>query len=65
MAKKKSILRENFRQEAVAFCQEKIAHIGENVGMLFETFFSNKNDDPELLMDVVVRWIKNPPARPF
>lgn len=30
---------------------------GENVGLSFYAFFSNKNDDPELLMEMAKWWI--------
>ena len=31
---------------------------GENVGLSFYAFFTNKNDNPKLLMDVAKWWIK-------
>lgn len=30
---------------------------GSNVGLSFYAFFANKNDDPELLMEVAHWWI--------
>ncbi len=30
---------------------------GENVGLSFYAFFSNKNNDPELLMEMAKWWI--------
>ncbi|MXG35249.1 hypothetical protein GRW62_24845 [Escherichia coli] len=38
-------------------CDSKIASKGSNVGLSFYAFFANKNDDPELLMEVAHWWI--------
>lgn len=38
-------------------CEAKIAVKGNDVGVSFYAFFSNKNDDPELLMEVAQWWI--------
>lgn len=35
----------------------KIAAKGDDVGVSFYAFFANKNDDPELLMEVAQWWI--------
>jgi len=51
-------MRQTFRDKAVAVCNEKIAKKGETVGLSFYAFFSNRNDDPELLMEVAEWWIK-------
>ncbi len=40
-----------------AICDAKIAAKGENVGLSFYAFFANKNDNPELLMQVAQWWI--------
>jgi len=42
----------------IKVCDEKIAKKGENVGLSFYAFFANKNDNPELLMEVAEWWIK-------
>jgi hypothetical protein len=42
----------------IEVCDKKIATKGENVGISFYAFFKNKNDDPELLMEVATWWIK-------
>lgn len=39
-------------------CDKKIEAKGENVGLSFYAFFANKNDNPELLMEVATWWIK-------
>ena len=36
----------------------QIAKKGPNVGLSFYAFFSNKNDNPVLLMQVAESWIK-------
>lgn len=38
-------------------CEAKIAAKGQDVGVSFYAFFANKNDDPELLMEVAEWWI--------
>ena len=38
-------------------CEDKIAAKGPNVGLSFYAFFKNKNDNPELLMEVAQWWI--------
>ena len=47
-----------FRQKAITTCSEKIAKKGEGVGLSFYAFFKNRNDDPELLMQVATWWIQ-------
>jgi len=51
-------MRPSLRQKVIAICDEKIAKKGEVVGLSFYAFFSNKNDDPELLMEAAEWWIK-------
>jgi len=41
----------------IQVCDAKIASKGENVGLSFYAFFKNKNDNPELLMEVAQWWI--------
>jgi len=48
----------NLKQKIIAVCNEKIAKKGTNVGLSFYAFFSNKNDNPELLMEAAEWWIK-------
>ena len=44
-------------QKIIAVCNEKIDKKGDNVGLSFYAFFSNKNDNPTLLMEVAEWWI--------
>ena len=50
-------MRESFQQKIIEVCNKKIETKGSNVGLSFYAFFSNKNDDPELLMEVAKWWI--------
>jgi hypothetical protein len=47
-----------FRNHAIAICEDKINKKGPNVGLSFYAFFKNKNDQPELLMEVATWWIE-------
>ena len=47
-----------FREKIIRICNEKIEKKGENVGLSFYAFFSNKNTDPDLLMQMAKWWIK-------
>ncbi len=51
-------MRPNLRKKAIAVCDKKIAQKGEAVGLSFYAFFANKNDNPELLMEAAIWWIK-------
>jgi len=51
-------MRISLRQKIVQVCERKISEKGENVGLSFYAFFSNKNDDPELLMEAAKWWIE-------
>lgn len=46
------------RQNIVEVCDKKISTKGDDVGLSFYAFFSNKNDNPDLLMEVATWWIK-------
>jgi len=50
-------LRESFKKKIIEVCKKKIEAKGSNVGLFFYAFFANKNDDPELLMEVAKWWI--------
>lgn len=50
-------MRKELRQKAISVCNKKIEQKGEDVGISFYAFFKNKNDDPELLMEVATWWI--------
>ncbi len=45
------------RERIIEVCNKKILSKGENVGLSFYAFFKNKNDTPELLMEVATWWI--------
>lgn len=46
------------RDKILAVCEKKIAQKGSDVGLSFYAFFANKNDNPELLMEVATWWIQ-------
>lgn len=46
------------QQKIIRVCSEKIKKKGVNVGLSFYAFFSNKNENPELLMELAEWWIK-------
>jgi hypothetical protein len=50
-------MNKKMQQKIINFCDEKIKKKGANVGLSFYAFFSNKNDNPELLMEVAEWWI--------
>lgn len=50
-------MNEALRKKILQVCEKKIAEKGENVGLSFYAFFANKNDNPELLMEVATWWI--------
>lgn len=46
------------KEKIIQICDEKIAKKGETVGLSFYAFFTNKNDDPESLMQIATWWIQ-------
>ncbi len=50
-------MNKGIRLKIIEVCDNKIAAKGENVGLSFYAFFKNKNDNPELLMEVAEWWI--------
>ena len=50
-------MRESFKRKMIEVCNKKIETKGSNVGLSFYAFFANKNNDPELLMEVAQWWI--------
>ncbi|WP_227732524.1 DUF6500 family protein [Yersinia proxima] len=50
-------MRAEMKEKIIRTCEAKIAAKGGNVGLSFYAFFANKNDDPELLMEVAHWWI--------
>jgi Family of unknown function (DUF6500) len=51
-------MRDILKQRIIDVCAQKIEKKGPNVGISFYAFFSNKNDDPQLLMEAAEWWIK-------
>lgn len=51
-------MRQDLRKKVINVCEKKIIAKGESVGVSFYAFFANRNDDPELLMEVATWWIK-------
>lgn len=52
------MIRDSFKEKIIQVCDSKISKSGENVGLSFYAFFANKNDNPELLMEVARWWIE-------
>ena len=50
-------MNEIIRKKIIDICNEKIDKKGENVGLSFYAFFENKNNNPQLLMEVAKWWI--------
>lgn len=50
-------MRESLKQKIIEVCERKIEQKGENVGLSFYAFFTNNNDNPELLMEAAEWWI--------
>lgn len=50
-------VRAGMKEKIIRTCEAKIVTKGSNVGLSFYAFFANKNDDPELLMEVAHWWI--------
>ncbi len=48
---------DTLKQKIVNVCNDKIKQKGESVGLSFYAFFSNKNDNPTLLMEAATWWI--------
>ena len=51
-------MRQSLREKILEVCNKKIESKGENVGVSFYAFFSNRNDDPALLLEAAVWWIQ-------
>ncbi|MGL4476211.1 MAG: DUF6500 family protein [Shewanella sp.] len=51
-------MRKELRQKIIQVCDQKIAMKGLDVGVSFYTFFKNKNDEPEVLMEVARWWVE-------
>jgi hypothetical protein len=51
-------MNKELKSNIIDICNEKINSKGTNVGLSFYAFFANKNDTPDLLMQVATWWIK-------
>ena len=51
-------MNKEIKEKIIQVCNEKIAKKGKNVGLSFYAFFKNKNDNPELLMEVAKWWVE-------
>lgn len=51
-------MRAILRTKIIEICDKKIEMKGVDVGVSFYAFFSNKNETPELLMEVATWWIQ-------
>ena len=49
---------QSLQEKIIQVCDDKIAKKGTNVGLSFYAFFSNQNDNPELLFEAATWWIK-------
>ncbi len=47
----------SIQEKIIQVCDEKIEKKGENVGLSFYAFFANRNDNPELLIEVAEWWV--------
>ncbi len=50
-------MRETLKKKIIQVCNNKIESKGPEVGLSFYAFFTNKNDNPELLMEAAKWWI--------
>ncbi|WP_328284520.1 DUF6500 family protein [Vreelandella venusta] len=51
-------LRKELREILIEVCDRKIDQKGSEVGLSFYAFFKNKNDQPEVLMEVARWWVE-------
>ena len=51
-------MKTSIKKKIIEVCDKKIEMKGANGGLSFYAFFANKNDDPELLMEVATWWIE-------
>lgn len=51
-------MRAILKDRIIQVCENKLETRGPGVGLSFYTFFGNKNDEPELLMEVATWWIE-------
>ena len=51
-------MRKSLRDKIIQICEKKIKSKGPDVGLSFYAFFSNKNDDPIVLIEAATWWIE-------
>lgn len=51
-------MKKEIKAKIIEVCDKKINQKGPNVGLSFYAFFENKNDNPDLLLEVATWWIK-------
>lgn len=51
-------MKPDFIKKMIEICEQKIQQKWNNVWLSFYVFFNNKNTDPDLLIIVASRWIK-------
>ncbi|MFA6154186.1 DUF6500 family protein [Mesorhizobium sp.] len=51
-------MRASLKQKILEVCDRKISEKGAGVGVSFYAFFTNRNDDPDLLMEAAEWWIR-------
>ena len=49
---------QSLKHKIIDVCDKKIVQKGTNVGISFYALFKNKNDNPELLIEVARWWIE-------
>jgi len=50
-------MNKDLQRRIIEICTNKIDNKGPNVSLSFYAFFSNKNDNPEQLMEAATWWI--------
>lgn len=50
-------MRKSLKEKIIQVCDRKMESKGSDVGLSFYAFFSNKNEDPEVLMEAATWWI--------
>ena len=58
MENNENLINKELQKKMLEICEKKIKEKDENVGISFYAFFSNKNNDPDILMNVAYWWIK-------
>ncbi len=51
-------MNKEFKKKIIEICNKKTEQKGTSVGLSFYAFFENKNNNPDLLLEVATWWIK-------